>query len=109
MGIELRPTKDRILVERIDQGREVVTSGGIILPATTQGRHKTKSDTFRARVLAVGPKAPVELEPGVEVLVYTWADGDGSTLYTGVEVGAHRVFVRPDDVVCIVEGDARAA
>lgn len=100
-----RPTKDRILVERLDMGRERTTKGGIVLPATLGAKAKTKADMWRGKVLAVGPDVR-ELTPGDHVLVHTWAEGDGSTLYTGVGLGAHRVLIRPDDVICAVDPDA---
>lgn len=102
----IRPLKDNILIENLDQGRETVTKGGIILPATLQARAKTKADLFRAKVVAKGPDAPRELEIGSHVLVHTWADGDGSKLYTGENAGTHQRFIKPDDIVCEVAADA---
>jgi co-chaperonin GroES (HSP10) len=106
---DVRPLGKRILVERLEgHGIERVTKGGIIIPATTEARAKTKQDTFRAKVLALGPQAnPTgELAVGDVLIVYTWDGGDGSTLYTGVSAGKHRLFIEPDDIVCIVEDDA---
>ena len=104
----LQPTRDRILVERLEgHGIERVTKGGIIIPATTESRAKTKSDTWKGRVVALGPQAPSELKIGDVVIVFTWADGDGSKLYVGHEgLGKNQLFVAPDDVVCIVDEDA---
>jgi hypothetical protein len=44
------------------------------------------------------------LNQGDEILVWTYAAGDGSKLYTGDSVGEKdKMFVRMDDVVCAVE------
>jgi co-chaperonin GroES (HSP10) len=104
----IRPLRDRILVERIEgHGIETISPGGIILPATREAKVKTKADTFRAMVLALGPDTgPLELSVGDEVLVYTYADddklGSGShnKLWTGEHVEGVGTFIRPDDIVC---------
>jgi len=100
------PLRDLVLVEALDVGRETVTAGGIIIPATTQSRAKTKSDLWRGRVLAVGPKVR-DLSPGDDVIVHTWADGDGSKLYSGENVGGHRQFIREGDIACACSPEAQ--
>lgn len=109
-----QPRNDRILVERLEgRGVESVTPGGIIIPATTERKARTTADQFRARVVAVGPGAllengereTIDLQPGDEVLVYSFAEdkSDGSALYTGASgPGKHQLFVRPRDIVCAV-------
>lgn len=100
MGEKIRPLRDRIHIRRLEgHGIETVTPGGIIIPATSEARAKTKRDYFRAEVVATGPEVR-DLEPGEHVLVHTWADGDGSELYTGS-------FIGPDDVICVVAKGAR--
>lgn len=103
----VQPLRDLVLVERLEgHGIETVSPGGIIIPATTEAKAKTKADTFRARVVALGPEAR-DLRVGEVVLVFTWAGGDGSQLYTGVEaLGPHQFFIRPDDIVCVYESEA---
>lgn len=86
-------------------GRERTTKGGIVLPATLGSRAKTKADMWRGKVLAVGPKV-TELSVGEHVLVHTWADGDGTQLYTGTPLAGHRRIIKPDDIVCVVDADA---
>lgn len=108
----IQPMNDRILVKRLEgHGIERVTEGGIILPATMHAKHKTKADTFRARVLAVGPgkvdgngvRQPIDVEPGEDVIVETWRDDASNSLYTGdVALGDHELFIGPDDVVCVI-------
>lgn len=99
----IRPLRDMVLIEKLDQERETVTAGGIVLPATLQAKAKTKQDTFHAKVLAKGPKVPAELGVGDEIIVETWADGDGTKLFTGEGVGGHRFFITPNDIVCVVD------
>lgn len=104
----LRPLRDRILVERLEgHGIERVSPGGIIIPAICEKNVQTKSDTFRARVLAIGPEADRELQgdlkPGDEVLLYTF-DGHPDRVFTGDLGGESGLFVRPDDILCAVEG-----
>jgi co-chaperonin GroES (HSP10) len=101
------PLRDLVLVERLEgHGIERVTKGGIIIPATTEAHAKTRADTFRAVVLAKGPEAPSELALRDVVILHTWAEGDGSTLYTGVRgLEKHHLFVKPDDIVCIVDDE----
>jgi co-chaperonin GroES (HSP10) len=105
----IRPMGDRLYVQRI---RETVTAGGIVLPETFKAgkngfsaRQKMNAvkDTFHARVLATGPDVR-ELAQGDEVIVYSFADGDGSKLYTGDAVGEKdKLFIKMDDVVCAVD------
>jgi co-chaperonin GroES (HSP10) len=106
---DVRPLRDQILVERVTgHGIERVSAGGIVIPATTQGKIQTKDDQFRARVLAMGPDAEREtsgdLHVGDEVLVHTWHE-DGDRLYTGVTAMAKgQMFVKPNDIICAVTG-----
>lgn len=103
--MNVQPIRDLVLVERLDgHGIETVTPGGIIIPATCEARAKTKSDTWKGRVLAKGPDAPSDLSVGDGVIVHAWADGDGSVLYTGVPGRErHHLFIKPDDIVCVYD------
>ena len=111
----IRPLRNLVYVEKI---RETVSKGGIHLPQTFRAgknghsvREKMNAvaDVFRAKVLAVGPEVR-GLSEGDECMVYTFAEGDGSTLWTGTSDDgkradkAQRLFVRyPDDIVCAVD------
>ncbi len=105
----IRPLGDRIYIQRI---RPTMTPGGLHLPATFKagknGRSKREEmnaipDTFYATVLAVGPDVR-ELAQGDGVIVYSYADSDGSKVFTGDSVGEKdRLFIRPGDVVCAVD------
>ena len=106
--MSLRPLRNLVLVEKIpDIGRTKgadgfeVTAGGIVLPQDYKARGSQKavrkSDHFRARVLAVGPKVTDPLiAPGAEVIVLTWAeecDGTRRGMYTGVDYTKDQLFV----------------
>lgn len=109
MGATIKPLRDLVLVESLDVGREHVTPGGLIIPATIQARAKTKSDLWRGRVLAVGPEVK-DFEPGEDVIVHTWADGDGSKLYSGeARLGGHRQLVKQGDIACVVDPSAQVS
>jgi co-chaperonin GroES (HSP10) len=104
----VQPLRDLIRVTRVEgHGIETVTAGGIILPATREKGVRTKSDYFRARVEALGPDAEKayagDLQPGAEVLVYTYS-GDKDSVWTGKDMGEHGMFVQPDDILCVVGG-----
>jgi hypothetical protein len=100
----VRPLRDLVYVERL---RPKITPGGIHIPETFEAKHSARlktaatPDYFPAKVLSVGPLVR-ELVPGDTVLVHTYAEGDGKTLYTGENVGERdRLLVRyPDDFVC---------
>jgi hypothetical protein len=109
----LRPLRNLVLVERLpDIGRtrdangNEFTSGGLLVPGDYKARGSVKavnrSDHFRARVIAVGPKVTDPLiAPGAEVVILTWADeADGTRrgMYTGVDGPDGSLFVNwPDD------------
>ena len=112
----IRPVGSNILIERLEgHGIERVTAGGIVIPATNEARARTKNDSFRARVLAVGPAQeanPIRdavAEGFDHVLVYTWADNDDAKrgLYTGTPLGQNRLFVKPDDIIIALAADAQ--
>ncbi len=107
----IKPTKARVLVERLEgHGIERVTKGGIVLPATLEAKARTKRDVFRARILAVGPDAHdvrKAFDEGFDhVLVYAWSNGSGKGLYTGLPCGQNRLLIESEDVVVAVAGDA---
>ncbi len=104
----VRPLRDLVYVEKV---RKTQSDGGILFPQPGafcghSARKKTAAtpDYFTARVLSVGPEVR-ELSPGDEVLVYTYAEGDGSKLYTGENIGEReRLIVKyPGDFLCAVE------
>lgn len=108
----IRPTADRVLIERLDgDGREETSPGGIIMPArdlsVRRGNTWRVPDTFRARVLAVGPKAEHELSVGDEVVVQTY-EGDGGAKSVGLET-EHGLIVELEDILVVFEREPATA
>lgn len=99
----VKPLGDRLYVQRI---RETHYEGGIIHKPETfspqkkfgaRERMNAIPDFFLAKVLAVGPDERSGLKPGDHTLVWSYADGDGSKLYTGESVGEKdRLFIKGD-------------
>lgn len=104
----VRPLGDWILIEKITHK---MSEGGLLhLPQAFNHKsratlkHGAVADYFRARVLARGPRVPCELEQFDEVMVHTYAEGDGQRLYTGEDSGEKgRMFIKPGDIICAVE------
>lgn len=105
----IRPLRDKILIRRLEgHGIETVSKGGIVIPATAEKGVRTKADYFRARVEAIGPeteRAIPDLAVGNDVLVYTYS-GQAESVFTGKgrEMAGARIFIEPDDILCVVEG-----
>lgn len=108
----VRPLRNLVYVEKIVRER---AAGGLWVPSTFKaGKHGHSArlkmaatpDYFPARVLSCGPDVR-EIAPGDEVLVYTFAEGDGTKLYTGENVGEAKrmVIMYPNDILCAVEYD----
>ena len=108
------PIGSWIYVERI---AERMSPGGIHLPETFRAgksglsareRINAIKDHFMVLVLATGPDVQKSeaagLLQGDHALVWSYAEGDGSKLYTGESVGEKdRLFIKPGDVVCAVD------
>ncbi len=108
------PIGSWIYVEKVP---ERMSPGGIHLVETFRAgknglsareRINAIKDHFLVRVLATGPEVHKSeasgLFQGDHALVWSYADGDGSKLYTGESVGEKdRLFVRPNDIVCAVD------
>ncbi len=108
------PIRDWLYVERI---KETKTTGGILLPETFKAgksglsaRQKMNAikDHFLVKVLATGPEVQKSeasgLFQGDHALVWSYAEGDGSKLFTGETGGEKdRLFIKPGDVVCAVD------
>jgi len=106
----VKPLRNLVYVEKIRRTR---SGGGIEIPIfgafcghSAKKKMAATPDYFPARVLAIGPDVK-EIAPGDEVLVETFAEGDGSKLYTGENIGEQdRLMVMyPNDVLCVVEYD----
>lgn len=123
----MRPLRDLIFVQRTIEEK---SAGGIVLLHDYRARKSprltmtAKSDYWAGRVLAVGPEV-FDLSVGEEILIYTFADDTGhrakeyvdgpgeepkeslrsirSGLYTGIFVAKGQAFIRPDDIVCVLD------
>ena len=95
--MKLRPLKDRILVQRVEE--ETKTKGGIIIPDTA------KEKPAEGKVISVGngkvgddgKRVPVELKAGDRILFGK---------YSGTEVkveGDEYLIMREDDVLGIID------
>lgn len=104
----IRPLGVQMYVEKI---RPLISDGGIHLPESFDHKFSAKKkfdaipDYFIAKVLAVGPDERSGLQPGDHTLVWTYAEGDGSKMWTGVSVGEkNRFFIKgtagPHDEKC---------
>ena len=105
------PIRDWLYVEKIP---ERMSPGGIHLVETFRAgksgvsareRMNAVKDHFTVRVLATGPEVQRSeasgLFQGDLALVWSYAAGDGSKLFTGETGGEkNRLFIKPNDVVC---------
>jgi chaperonin GroES len=74
--MSLKPLRDRVLLERIEQQEK--TAGGIIIPDTAQEK------PMEAKVLAAGPGSrndkgnivPLDVKAGDRVLIGKWAGSE---------------------------------
>ena len=89
---------------------EKTESGLLFIPSTADYKKNPRlrfaniDNTFRARVLSVGSRVSEPIYQGDEIVVWTFAEGDGSRLYTGENVGEKRkMFIKQSDVVCVIE------
>lgn len=115
MNVEPVSEKPRVLKAHgewlyVEKIVELRTAGGLHIPQTFDHRNSVRrkfaavQDTFRARVLSVGHRVTEPIEQFDEVVVYTFAEGDGSRLYTGENAGEKlRMFIKQKDVVCVIE------
>lgn len=93
----LRPLKDRVLAQRIEQ--EESTKGGIIIPDSAKQKQEI------ARVMAVGPGKTTEENKTIEMPVKV---GDLILMdrYSSQEVtldDEEFIIVKADDIIAVVE------
>lgn len=94
----IRPLGVQMYVEKI---RPLKSHGGIHLPESFDYRFSAKKkfdaipDFFIAKILAIGPDERSGLQVGDHTLVWTYAEGDGSKLFSGESVGEkNRLFIK---------------
>jgi chaperonin GroES len=99
--MDIRPLHDRIIVERLEE--ETKTAGGIIIPDTA------KEKPQQGKVIAVGKGKktedgkllPLDVKVGDKILFGK---------YAGTEIkldGKEFLMMREDDVLGVIEGDAK--
>jgi chaperonin GroES len=95
--MKIRPLRDRIIVERIDE--EETSKGGIIIPDTA------KEKSQEGKVVAVG-KGKVLEHGKIQKLDVKKGDRVLFSKYAGTEItleGEGRLILREDDVLGIVQ------
>jgi chaperonin GroES len=95
--MKVRPLRDRLLVERIEEDEK--TKGGIIIPDTA------KEKPQQGRVIAVGPGKTTDEG---KVLPLSVKSGDRVLFgkYSGTEIqleGEEHLIIREDDVLAVLE------
>lgn len=103
-GPFIRPIGARMYVERVKETHwrdSIVLKPETFAPQKKFGARERMNaipDFFLAKVLAVGPEEKSGLQPGDHTLVWSYADGDGSKLYTGESVGEKgRLFINGEE------------
>ena len=95
--MKIRPLRDRIIVERIDE--EETSKGGILIPDTA------KEKSQEGKVVAVG-KGKVLKDGKIQKLDVKKGDRVLFSKYAGTEIaleGEERLILREDDVLGIVQ------
>ncbi len=97
MAVKVRPLHDRVIVERIDEGEQLV--GGIIIPDTA------KEKPQQGRVIAVG-KGKVKEDGTVTPLDVEAGDTVLFGKYSGQEIkleGEEYLIMREDEILGVIE------
>ena len=100
--MKIRPLNDKILVKRLDA--EEKTKGGIVLPDTAKEKPKEGKviAVGTGKLLDSGERAKPQVNAGDRVLFNS---------YAGTEVkveGVEHLILTEDDVLAIVESEAKA-
>ena len=96
--MHIRPIHDRILIERLDEGEQIV--GGIIIPDTA------KEKPQQGKVIAVG-KGKVNDDGKLTPLDVKTGDTILFGKYSGSEIkidGEEHLIMREEDILGVVEG-----
>lgn len=97
MGVKVRPLHDRVIVERIEEGEQLV--GGIIIPDTA------KEKPQQGKVIAAG-KGKVKEDGTVTPLDVKAGDTVLFGKYSGQEIkldGDEYLIMREDEILGIIE------
>ncbi len=96
--MNMRPLRDRILVERIEEAEQRV--GGIIIPDTAKEKPQTGRVVAvgKGRLTDKGDVCPLDVRPGETVLFGKYAGSD-------IKIdGREYLILREDDVLGVLEG-----
>ena len=97
MGVKVRPLHDRVIVERIEEGEQLV--GGIIIPDTA------KEKPQQGKVIAAG-KGKVKEDGTVSPLDVKEGDTVLFGKYSGQEIkleGEEYLIMREDEILGVIE------
>ena len=99
-AVRIRPLHDRVIVQRLEEGEQVV--GGIIIPDSA------KEKPQQGKVIAVG-KGKVEKDGKITPLDVKEGDTILFGKYSGQEIkieGEDYLIMREDEVLAVVDGAA---
>jgi chaperonin GroES len=95
---KIRPLRDRVVIERIEEER--TSAGGIVIPDSASSEKPTRGKVIFAgngEILESGKVRPLDVKVGDEILFGK---------YTGTEVkidGEEYVIMREDDILAVIQ------
>jgi chaperonin GroES len=103
MTVQITPLHDRVLVKRLDQGKETA-KGGIIIPDTAKEKpQEGEVIAVGAGKIEEGKRIPLDVKPGDRILIGK---------YTGSEItidGQEYLILREEEILAKISGIAKAA
>lgn len=95
--IKLQPLGDRVVVERDE--REAVTTGGIVLPDSAQGKPARGHviSVGNGKLLSSGERSQLQVKVGDRVLFSSYA---GETFKVGDD---ELLLMREDDILAVID------
>ena len=103
MTVQITPLHDRVLVKRLDQGKETA-KGGIIIPDTAKEKpQEGEVIAVGAGKIEEGKRIPLDVKPGDRILIGK---------YTGSEItidDQEYLILREEEILAKVSGIAKAA
>ena len=95
--MKIKPLNDRILVSRVEE--EQKSAGGIIIPDTAKEKPQEGKvvEAGPGKVDDSGKRIPIQVKKGDRILFSKYAGND-------VKIdGKEYIFMREDDILCILE------
>ena len=103
MTVQITPLHDRVLVKRLDQGKETA-KGGIIIPDTAKEKPQAgEVIAVGAGKIEEGKRIPLDVKPGDRILIGK---------YTGSEItidGQEYLILREDEILGVLDKAKAAA